>query len=308
MCNIIFPAYPPFYSGASPIVDPVWKREAEAAEKIGFNISLLSESHFGSPLSVKNVEKDRVSLYRGWILKPPVYKDMSSSFELSLVNNYDNYLWSYEFPRWYQDTSKSETPYSFFYTAEEIQELGLKVLAQQVAERVGSKSLIIKDWLKSRKHEWYDACFIRDASDTIETIRIMSNFFKLQGRDFYGGLVFRDFLNLKKIGFHPKSRMPLPLEFRTFFFNGTPFFTIPYWGNDVAYPENMEFPPKDWLQSIGDSIRSPFVALDLAQDESSKWWIIEVNDGGSAGLPDHVNLQEFYSILYEKVCYELSKI
>lgn len=290
--NIIFPSNLEFHKQ----IDDFYVKESTAAQAAGFEISTLSESHFGTPLSIYN--KKSPSLYRGWIIKPQIYQEMCN-LGVELLNNYDNYMWSYNFPSWYSSLSNKETPNSFVFSAEEIQEMGLKKIAESVSKHINCKSLIIKDYLKSRKHEWYDACFIRDTSDETELIRVMLNFFNLQGRDFYGGLVFRDFLDLKKIGFHPKSRMPLPLEFRTFFLNNKPIFTTPYWSNDVSYPDNIECPPMDWLQFIGSKIESPFVALDIAQDENNKWWVIEVNDGGSAGLGNNVDIEEFYKLLYK---------
>jgi hypothetical protein len=287
--NILFPT-----NLSSPRqVDSFWQNEAGAAGSVGFGVSILSESHFGSPMSIFN--KQTPTLYRGWIVKPSVYQEMDS-LGAELVNSYQDYMWSYNFPEWYVEL-KEYTPYSMIIPADDIANAGLPAISKKIAEEFNDKSILIKDYLKSRKHEWYDACFIRDASDQKESLRVMSNFFKLQGRDFYGGLVCRDFLSLKKIGLHPKSRMPLPVEFRTFFVKGTPVFTTPYWGNDAVYPENVEFPPMSWLIEIGKRIKSPFVALDIVQAEDDKWWVIEVNDGGSAGLPDHVNLEEFYSII-----------
>ncbi len=291
--NIIFPSD----LGSNSKISSFWEKDAAAAKAAGFEVSLLSESFFGTPLSIYN--KKSPSLYRGWIIKPDMYKEMSE-LGVGLLNSYDDYLWSYDFPKWYQELL-GETPESFYYTADQIVELGLAKIAEDVAKRSGSKSLMIKDWLKSRKHEWFDACFIRDASDETELIRVMTNFFNLQGRDFYGGLVFRDFLDLKKVGFHPKSRMPLPIEFRTFFINNEPFFTTTYWSNDIVYPSDIESPPEDWLREIGSKLKSPFVAIDIAQEESGKWMAIEVNDGGSAGTPENINLEEFYSRLYVRM-------
>lgn len=296
--NIIFPCKP----GSTHEEDSCWSKELIAAEEAGFSISLLSDAAWGDPLTIRpmtSFSKEDSFLYRGWILKPQSYKELTE-IKLSFINNYDNYMWSYHFPHWYNEL-KDFTPASLIIEADEISSSGLESIAKKVSNQIGNKSVMIKDYLKSRKHEWYDACFIRDASDEEELVRVMSNFFNLQGRDFYGGLVFRDFLNLKRIGVHSKSRMPLPIEFRTFFVKGLPITTIPYWSNDVEYPENVEFPPAEWLATIGQLIKSPFVALDIAQDEDNKWWVIEVNDGGSAGLPDHTNLEEFYKLLSDNI-------
>lgn len=294
--NIIFPAS---YEGN---IDSFWEKEMEAAKKAGFGISLVSGTHFGGPVSISN-RKDKSYMYRGWIVKPQAYQEMTEALNQPMLNSMDDYLWSFEFPRWYNEIVKY-TPHSVWYLADEVVNLGLDFIVQEIANDVStreSNSLIVKDFLKSRKHEWFDACFIRDRKDEKEVLRILSNFFKLQGRDFYGGLVFREFLNLKQLGIHPKSRMPLPVEFRTFFLKGEPIFTVPYWDNDVPYTEEVSSPPEDWLISIGQKLKSPFVALDIAQDTAGKWWVIEVNDGGSAGLPERAKLEDFYKILFEKM-------
>jgi|SRR6185436_4435624 len=290
--NILFPAN--FNSKNQ--IDDSWQKEAEAAKSVGFDVSILIDGYFGSPIKIYN--KKSPSLYRGWIVTPQVYQEVDS-LGAELINSYNSYMWSYEFPKWYL-CLEEYTPHSLIIKADEIVKCGLEGITPLVIDNFNSQSIMIKDFLKSRKHEWYDACFIRDASDRTELIRVMSNFFKLQGREFYGGLVFREFLNLKKIGFHPKSKMPLPLEFRTFFVNGKPVFTTPYWSNDVSYPDNVNYPPNSWLEEVGKNVNSPFVALDIAQDENDKWWVIEVNDGGISGLPSHVNLESFYKILYDQ--------
>lgn len=298
MYNIIFPCL----IGQSNKIDPFWEKEAEAAKSVGFGISLVSDQNDAGPLLLRGRADNY--LYRGWILKPYFYEQLSFALGSSLLTGLDKYLWSYDFPKWYEVLTEAETPKSFIFTAETIQKIGLDGIALEVSDFcIDSQinQLLLKDYLKSRKHEWYDACFIKDAynPDHSDLIRVMTNFFELQGRDFYGGLVFREFLKLKKLGIHPKSGMPLPIEFRTFFLNQEPLITSMYWNNDIPYPEGVEQPPQAWLEEIGKKMVSPFVALDIAQDEAGKWWVIEVNDGGTAGYPDNIDSKEFYSKLYK---------
>jgi hypothetical protein len=292
--NIIFPAYP----GDPTKIDPSWEAEAKIAKDAGFEITLLSEGYFGSEMSIRNLPLGQ-TMYRGWILKPTSYASMNRLVNSKLLNTPENYLWSYEIPRWYPYLGKS-TPESYSFFKEELEEKGVEYIAQQVGELYPNTSMILKDYLKSRKHEWFDACFIRDASDTNEVVRIVTNFVRLQGEDFHGGLVFRKFLNLKRTGIHPKSHMPLALEYRVFFLNQEPIFTTPYW-TDGVYADTTEQPDAEFLREVGKKLCSPFVALDIAQDEDGKWWVIEVNDGGSAGLPDHVDLKQFYAILFKRL-------
>ncbi len=296
MINIIFPSMP-----STRKLDIFWQKEAEAAKSVGFGISTVTDPNDSGPLFVSGGHSKAISLYRGWIVKPQYYQEMYQITGETLLTSYEDYMWTHNFPKWYEVLNNEETPKSITFTGNEIFSMGLAQIAEKVAEQIGSKSIMIKDYLKSRKHEWFDACFIKDASDIKDLIRVMTNFFNLQGRDFYGGLVFRDFIQLKKLGVHPKSGMPLPIEFRTFFLNQEPLVTSMYWDNDIPYPEGIESPPQAWLEEIGKKMKSPFVALDIAQAEDGKWWVIEVNDGGTAGYPDSLDSKEFYSLLYNRL-------
>lgn len=296
--HIIFPSLP----NARSKIAPFWEEQAKAAEIAGFKIDLVSDQNERGPTTIwseSEGEGDKSCLYRGWIVKPDYYAAMSQIKGHSFLNTCDDYMWSYNFPEWYQALTDQETPASLFFTKEDIRTLGLDKIAAQVKDWAGNKSLLLKDWLKSRKDKWFDACFIQDASDTAEILRIANNFFFLQGREFYGGYVFRRFLSLKKLGTHTKVDMPLPVEYRTFFLHQKPIMTMNYWQEEVQYTEEMQPPPDAWLAEIGKQMKSPFVALDIAQDESGKWWVIEVNDGGTAGYPNTVNSEEFYRRLYQ---------
>jgi hypothetical protein len=228
---------------------------------------------------------------------------MSNLVNNQMLTDKKSYLWAYDLNKWYfsfVSLQEELTPWTTYFSKLNIEKYGLEHIANLIKETFGNESVFVKDFLKSRKHEWYDACFIRNASDTSETIRIVNNLINLQGEDYHGGLVFRRYLDLKKIGVHAKSKMPLSLEYRVFFINQRPMFCTPYWNDGAVYPDNSS-PPDEWLNDIGKCIHSPFVALDIAQDVNNKWWVIEVNDGGSAGLPDHVNIQHFYNTLHNSL-------
>ncbi|HEY3063178.1 MAG TPA: ATP-grasp domain-containing protein [Chloroflexota bacterium] len=46
--------------------------------------------------------------------------------------------------------------------------------------------------MKSRKHEWNEACFIPSAADRAGAERVVKRFVELQGDDLAQGLVFRE--------------------------------------------------------------------------------------------------------------------
>jgi hypothetical protein len=79
--------------------------------------------------------------------------------------------------------------------------------------------------------------------------------------------------------------------------------TISIWEKEVGidYAAEGTPPPQEFLESMGSKIISPFVAVDLAKDVDNKWWLIEVNDGGAAGLPEHMDAKDFYQKLYQGI-------
>jgi hypothetical protein len=78
----------------------------------------------------------------------------------------------------------------------------------------------VKDYVKSRKHEWLEACFIPDAGDRAAVERVVGVFVDRQGEDLAGGLVFREYVELRRVGAHPVSGLPLGREYRLFFLDG----------------------------------------------------------------------------------------
>lgn len=300
--KILFPSRP-----SDSCVDSAFQAEKEAAEAAGFQTALVDISlNFGGEVTLRRVDTDPV-LYRGWILKSEYYDRLAAAVRLKgsrLIVSPQEYRFSYEFPRWYEILNKHYvTPFSATFDKDTIHRLGgfdqnMDAICKYLATVFVDTPALVKDYLKSRKHEWYDACFIRDASDAAEVKRVVGNFIKLQEQDesFNGGLVFRSFMPLKQIGIHLKSKMPLVNEWRAFVWNGKIFHLAPYWSDGANY-ENCDRPDVSAWNDVLSELGSRFVSLDIAQREDGKWFIIEVNDGGSAGIPDGTDPKDFYTAL-----------
>jgi ATP-grasp domain, R2K clade family 3 len=296
--NIIFPAYP----DTPRKLNPYFQAEVNAAQSAGFGISIASDETTSGGVRITNLTAQDY-LYRGWLVKPAYYQEMSELVK-PFLNSHQDYMSSYNFPNWYSHFTHQDTPESLIIKAEDIANNGLEWVVKQVQDYFQSDApLMMKDFLKSLKYEWYDACLIKDGSDAKEIMRITTNFFQLRGRDFVGGLVYRKLLNLKRAGIHPKTRTPVPIEFRTFFVKQKPILTISIWEKEVGIDYRTEGvpPPQQFLESVGQKIISPFVAVDIAKTNDDKWWVIEVNDGGAAGLPEHMDYKEFYTKLFEGI-------
>lgn len=297
---IIFPGYP----GDIKRVDPAFEEEAAEAKKQGYKIGHVDvELMFGGEVKLRlpKLEKSdsAYAMYRGWILKQDHYRDLHEA----LIDNDDTGKllggliqtpWEYEYcqniPKWYPDL-KDKTPETVWlpfdhgilslFSAEAIHDT-LKVF--------GDSPVILKDYMKSRKQDWFDACFIPNASNKEDVMRVVNNFIRLQGDSLQGGLVFRRYEELEQIGTHPKSKMPLVNEWRYFVFNRAKGPVVvgmaPYWETGW-YTETMpdiEIP----------DLPARFYTVDVAKKKTGEWIIIEIGDGGSSGIPTAMKPYELY--------------
>jgi hypothetical protein len=158
----------------------------------------------------------------------------------------------------------------------------------------GPRPLIVKDYVKSRKHEWNEACYIPSASDRDVVERVVRRFVELQGSDLNEGLVFREYVSLEPLTTHSRSGMPLAKEFRIFYLDNVAIYWTNYW-DEGDYQDSK--PPIDRFQSIAQDVRSRFFTMDIALRVDGEWTIVELGDGQVAGLPDTADPLAFYERL-----------
>jgi hypothetical protein len=174
-------------------------------------------------------------------------------------------------------------------TPEEALEVALKFL------ETCPDGIIVKDYVKSRKHEWKDACFIPNAD---EAERVIRNFLERQGDDLNTGLVFREYVKLFPLGSHPQSGMPMSLEYRIFVKDGEPVMApMEYWP-EAKYPDLTRIdPPLEIPSETLKFVPSTFYAMDVAMTEDGRWLIMEIGDGQVSGLPNPSQARSFYQAL-----------
>jgi hypothetical protein len=161
----------------------------------------------------------------------------------------------------------------------------------------GDRPVIVKDFVKSRKHEWEEACFIASASDREAVMRVVSRFVELQGEDLAGGLVFREFIDMEPVGRHPRSGLELGREYRLFFVGGRLLVGGRYWA-EVDYDDAYPIEP---FGTLASKIPSQFFSMDVAKTASGDWIVIEVGDGQVSGIPEAINPHDFYRRLQAAV-------
>jgi ribosomal protein L7/L12 len=181
------------------------------------------------------------------------------------------------------------TPRSVWLTGD----LGIERIMDALAP-FGDGPIIVKDFVKSRKHEWGEAFFISSAADRGAVEGVVSRFLELQGDDLNEGLVFRQFVEFRPAGVHPGSGMPLTEEYRIFWLDAQPMICSPYWegGEDCK-----TYPPLELFSEIAAAVRSRFFTMDLARRRDGEWMIIETGDGQVSGLPRESDADRFYQAL-----------
>lgn len=237
-------------------------------------------------LSLYGEEISGLTIYRGWMMKPELYRQfyrLLKEKEIILINTPEEYEHYHMLPGWYEDF-KTCTPESVWETEGKLENILLKAKGLE-------GPYIVKDYVKSRKHEWYDACYIKNISDSVNAAKVISNFIKRQGADLVGGILLRKFETLKQIGFHEKSGMPISEEYRVFIFAGRILIMDDYWreGEVVRFSDEEQ----KWIEEIACKVKSNFVTMDLARKEDGSLIIMELGDGQVSGI-QQINPEHFY--------------
>lgn len=275
-------------------VDEDFEPERSAARNAGLATVVVDHARIADgsvPDAVAGIpENERFALYRGWMLKPERYAELHAALkarDIELVNTPEAYRTCHYLPESYP-WIEGHTPRSVFLPVEG--EVDFSSVAS-ILKPFGKRPIVLKDYVKSQKHYWTEACFIPAADDLLAVERVVRRFLELQGDDLNVGLVFREFVALKIVGTHPKSKMPLAAEFRIFWFDGEPILAHRYWGDLTSFESNLPF---DELQPIAARIPSRFFTMDIAYLDDGGWTIVELGDGQVAGLPSSSLAPEFF--------------
>jgi hypothetical protein len=287
-------------SGFSPKeVDYMYAEEYKSAKQKFIQTSLISfedlkRGNVDSALKrVRPSEEKEIGIYRGWMLKPSQYETLYNSLlekNIELINNSIEYRFCHYLPESYE-TIKEFTPKTTFKELDS--EFKIENFQHEI-DVFGDKPIVIKDYVKSQKHYWNEACFIPNASDKEKANSVISKFIELQDSDLNEGLVFREFVELEELTNHSESGMPLTKEFRVFIKNGEVMTILKYW--DEGDYQNVE-PVIENFEEIIPKIKSNFFTMDIAKKKDGNWIIVELGDGQVAGLPDNADKDEFYTEL-----------
>lgn len=281
-------------------VDDAFRDEFVAARATGADCLLIDFDALGGHESrgrilqrLTRFDPSELAIYRGWMLNPLQYLRLHEALfarGLVLINSPSQYRHCHYFPESFPDIQAHAPRAAWIETRTAPSGDELRTLLKPF----GASPILLKDYVKSRKHEWFEACFIPSAADEAAVKRVVDRFFELQGEDLNGGLVFREFVELEPAGAHPVSGMPLSREFRLFFLDARLIACSPGWDvDDFA----VEAPPFASFRETARSVASRFFSMDIAQCREGRWIIIELGDGQVTGLPSGIDRSAFYAEL-----------
>lgn len=293
MVRILFPSEP--FDPRS--VDAAFESERDAALMAGLEVALIDAGALEAGAVERAVRRipgqPTLGVYRGWMLRAEVYAGLHAALAargVTLLNSPDAYRHGHHLPEWYPLVTPL-TPRTIWTT--DAAHFDLPALLGRL-EVFGGAPLILKDFVKSRKHEWLEACFIPSAADAAAVERVVRRFVELQGPDLVGGLVFRELLDLAPLATHSRSELPLSIEYRMFVLDGRPILTGQYWEEGDYTGES---PPEEPFATIVRAIRSRFFTLDVARMRSGEWIVMELGDGQVSGLPPRLPVCDLYLAL-----------
>jgi len=281
-------------------VDPDYKEDYLAVKQLGFETLLFNfedltsdDNYERASRKIKPAATNKKVIYRGWMLRPKQYALLYNDLlrkNYELINTIEQYQNCHYLPDSLQFI-EGRTPKTIFQKIEDADSIDKLVVAAKV---FGPNSVILKDYVKSEKHDWETACFVPDATNSAQLKKSIEKLIELRGKHLNEGIVIRVFIELNALTIHSKSGMPLTEEYRLFFFNKKLLGIYDYW-EEGAYsptrPDTAEF------ENIASTIDSNFFTMDIARQKDGQFIIIELGDAQVAGLPNTLLKTEFYKTL-----------
>ncbi|MFE7138334.1 ATP-grasp domain-containing protein [Streptomyces sp. NPDC057644] len=268
--------------------DPQFAGELAAARAAGGRIALLDHDALltgDAAGAVSRVARDSGPYwYRGWMIPSARYAELEAALGVrgcTLLTDAADYRRAHELPGWYEEFV-GLTPRSVWCaTAPGAPPPSPDELAG-LAEPLGPGPGIVKDFVKSRKHEWHEACYVPELADRRQLAAVVDRFVELQGPFLAGGLVLRSFEPFVAGG-----------EARVWWVDGEAALV-------TAHPDTPDRHPVPELPSLRAAVGRlglRWVTTDLALREDGVWRVVEVGDGQVSGLPAGAEAGDLFASL-----------
>jgi len=262
-----------------------YKKDYEALTRMDFKVFLYDHDQFVNfDELITNIEYSLSGdmILRSWMLNDQQYRHLYKTLNrngFKLINTPDQYLNCHYYPNVY-DFIKEFAPKSIWF--KDITENIVKMCREYI-----DNDIIIKDFVKSEKGLEY--IFLLSKSLTnVEFFEQVQKFKNYRGKLFNEGIVFKEFVNLKKYG--TKTN-----EFRIFVLNG----------KIISCSQNSDldfgnYTDTSFLTDIISKIDSNYFTIDIAEKEDGSWIILECGDGQVSGLSNGQSEYIYYSNFLHK--------
>ncbi|MFF3032530.1 ATP-grasp domain-containing protein [Streptomyces rubiginosohelvolus] len=268
--------------------DPQFAEDVVAARAAGGRIALLDHDALlagDTAGAVARVARGSGPYwYRGWMIPSVRYAELETALGArgcTLLTDAAGYRRAHELPGWYEEFD-GLTPRSVWCpTVPGTPPPSAEELAGLTAP-LGPGPGIVKDFVKSRKHEWHEACYVPELGDRKQLASVVGRFVELQGDFLAGGLVLRAFEPFVAGG-----------EARVWWVDGEAVLV-------TAHPDTPDRHPVPELPSVREAVGRlglRWVTTDLALREDGVWRVVEVGDGQVSGLPAGAGTGDLFAAL-----------
>jgi len=228
------------------------------------------------------------AVYRGWMMPAAQYAVLHGELAargIALTTSPAQYRRAHELPGWY--------PSLVDVTPRTVWTVGATRDAFDAAcAALGPGPAVLRDYSKSMKHYWHEACYLPDASDGERAWAVATRFLQLREDDFTGGFVLRAFESFA------------PGEVRTWWRGGRCVLVGPHPDNphpDNPDPDGPAVPPPSDVDFLAPLVGSfPFVTVDLARRTDGEWRVVELGDGQVSDRPRRLPVEEFVQRLWDR--------
>jgi ATP-grasp domain, R2K clade family 3 len=238
--------------------------------------------------AVARVPALRSAWYRGWMIPGDRYAALAQALSqrgTELLVAPEQYRAAHELPGWYP-MLVDVTPASVWRPTKPREILTAEELAA-LAEPLLPGPGIVKDYVKSRKHEWEQACFIPDLADVAGLTRVVQRFVELQEEFLAGGIVLRSFEMFS-------NQDSVAAEVRVWWLDGEPRLLTPH--PDSPFEHTLT-PDLDHIGPAVQRLACRFVTTDVALRSDGVWRVVEVGDGQVSDLHPLSSRDEFAALL-----------
>lgn len=257
--RILFPSHPLHRCQA----DPEYAAEYQAATAAGFacelyDVDRLREGNAPAALEqcARAAEPSEAILHRGWMLRCWAYGSLHREL-LALgyqpVVSPVQYAEAHYLPNAYPLLA-GHTPESRWLAGNDVR------AAWEVYQELSDGDVIVKDFVKSAKHRWQDACFIPARTPYARFKDVLLTMLYVRGDAFEKGFVFRRVHPLACNGVHVCGR-PKHDEVRLFFWDGELL---------AATKEEPLSELATWTM-LARRFSNRFVTMDVARQTDGSW-------------------------------------